>query len=138
MRPTFVKVCAWIYAFLGYTVTVGTHFHYSVDVFLATLLSLLLWMGYHTYIRTMWDAREKACNVFLLWAEKDAVDLDFYRARADRDYDEEGGGGDGCVGERGDGCDGREGATDEKRTPLLSEGAPVMLATDALDVNPIA
>jgi hypothetical protein len=46
-----VLVFLWFFGFLTYTLILCTHFHYTIDVVTAVVLTTLLWNWYHSYLK---------------------------------------------------------------------------------------
>lgn len=63
------SLLVWLFTIVGYLFIIATRFHYTVDVFLGFLLSLLTWKTYHYYIKTLAERRNIVITRFFLWFE---------------------------------------------------------------------
>ena len=79
---TFIKVCVWTFAAIGYFMITASRFHYSVDVFIGFALTFMVFEFYHSHIHAMWDSRDSKINVVWVWLEKYAQDVDYQRDRS--------------------------------------------------------
>lgn len=81
-------VIAMVWLLCGWYVICASHFHYTVDVMVAALLSFTVWNGYHTLTKTVWlkegDFSAKITAPFLMWFERHSVDLRYWRSQAQR------------------------------------------------------
>lgn len=64
--PTVTLV--WLYAIAGYVLIIDTHFHYTVDTFIAFVLTQLLFRWYHSYLKTALE-RDNFFSRFIVWYE---------------------------------------------------------------------
>ena len=75
-RLTPTKLLAWIGAFIEYYLIIATHFHYTVDVFVAFLLAIIVWKFYHYYIlHTSQSSDKVGIERIFNWLEGGAEDL---------------------------------------------------------------
>jgi len=79
-RWKFSHIFGYITAVFGYIVIIGTHFHYTVDVWIAFWMTYFVWSYYHEVIKasifhTSWLMR------FITWLERHATDLRYWRIR---------------------------------------------------------
>jgi hypothetical protein len=77
-RLTPVTLLVWIAAFIEFYLIIATHFHYTVDVFVAFILSIFVWKFYHYYIfhtKRMTPDKPFAIERILVWLESGAEDL---------------------------------------------------------------
>lgn len=63
------SLLVWLFTIIGYLFIIATRFHYTVDVFLGLLLSMLTWKYYHYYIKTLAERRNILLTRFFLWFE---------------------------------------------------------------------
>ncbi|CAF1232902.1 unnamed protein product [Didymodactylos carnosus] len=59
----------WLYAITGYIIIIATRFHYSVDVFIGFIITILLFKTYHFYIKTLLERRRIIISRFFIWFE---------------------------------------------------------------------
>ena len=59
----------WVFTIVGYLFIIATRFHYTVDVVLGFLLTVLTWKSYHYYIKTLAERRNIIITRFFLWFE---------------------------------------------------------------------
>lgn len=59
----------WIYSIVGYLLIIATRFHYTVDVFLGCLLTVLTWYTYHSYVKRLLEKRRFIVARFFVWFE---------------------------------------------------------------------
>jgi len=85
LRCTPAKLIVWAYTVCSYCVIIASHFHYTIDVFIATVLTLLVWKLYHNYIKTC-HIRDNCFNRSLHWMERGAEDL---QGRFSEQHDED-------------------------------------------------
>jgi PAP2 superfamily C-terminal len=71
-----VRILYWLFACFGYVVIVGTHFHYTIDVVLAVVLTVYSFKMYHYLVKA---------NRFsmITWYESDEDDYDVAAVDAD-------------------------------------------------------
>ncbi|CAF1666154.1 unnamed protein product, partial [Didymodactylos carnosus] len=69
MTLYFTAYLVWIYAITGYLFLIATRFHYTVDVFIGFLLSILTWKYYHFYIKTLFERSNIMITRFFIWFE---------------------------------------------------------------------
>lgn len=75
-RLTPSKLLAWIGAFIEYYLIIATHFHYTVDVFVAFLLAIIVWKFYHYYILHTSQSLDKVgVERIFAWLEGGAEDI---------------------------------------------------------------
>jgi len=79
-RMTTVKLLIWVYACFGYICIVGSHFHYTLDVFIALLLSMGVYKYHQLLIRTAHQKQTWIYSIFQ-WSEADAQDMIEYRTK---------------------------------------------------------
>lgn len=94
-RCTSTKLLVWAGAIAGWFLVIATHFHYSIDVLLAVILTVGSWNLYHSYVRGL-DLRLRTHTLWLLsnrffsWFERDAPDIPLraaiYNSRFSRRY----------------------------------------------------
>ena len=82
-----IKLIVWIFAIIGYFLIISSHLHYTIDVYIAILLTVLIYklhhMAIHTaYFRDTWFAK------LILWSEQGAEDLKQYHANLKLFYSE--------------------------------------------------
>jgi len=78
LRMTTAKVLAWVVVGVGYIIIIGTHFHYTLDVFIGALLSIFVFKYYITYARAA-HLCDNTLNRIVVWLEHEAEDLIEYR-----------------------------------------------------------
>ncbi|CAJ1446275.1 unnamed protein product [Effrenium voratum] len=82
---TAVNICGTFVLCFGYFFIVATHFHYTVDVIMGAVLSLLVFNYYHyaAKVATLSRRPSRLCIIpFLRWFEKHSKDLHHWRQRA--------------------------------------------------------
>ncbi len=57
------------YSITGYLLIVDTRFHYTVDVFLGCLLTVLTWYTYHAYVKRLLEKRRFIIARIFIWFE---------------------------------------------------------------------
>jgi len=78
----FTNVVGSIVLVCGYYVIVASHFHYSVDVLVAAMMTFLVVQAYHYAMQMAWlCSPRRYCSVYrlLLWFERYAKDLRIVR-----------------------------------------------------------
>jgi hypothetical protein len=78
-----MKLVLSLCLFAGYYVIVASRFHYTIDVMVGSLFTLLVWKGYHGLVRQEFLPQRKSRPSFLVegmqrfvcWFEADAVDV---------------------------------------------------------------
>jgi len=79
-RWNFSNVFAYITAISGYVVIISTHFHYTVDVWIAFWMTYFVWSWYHEVIKASVFHGSYLMR-FLTWLELHATDLRYWRIR---------------------------------------------------------
>ncbi|CAF2607197.1 unnamed protein product [Rotaria sp. Silwood2] len=59
----------WFYSIVGYFLIIATRFHYTVDVFLGCLLTVLTWYTYHSYVKRLLEKRRFIIARIFIWFE---------------------------------------------------------------------
>jgi hypothetical protein len=59
----------WLYSIAGYLLIIATRFHYTVDVFLGCLLTVLTWYAYHSYVKRLLEKRRFIIARVFVWFE---------------------------------------------------------------------
>jgi len=78
-------VCSWLC--FGWYVIAASQFHYTVDVVVGAILTIVAYYAYHSLIKTIWLKRghpfiARVIGPFVKWFEVHAVDLKFWRIQA--------------------------------------------------------
>jgi len=71
-------VFGWMWLVWGWYVIIGSHFHYSVDVMLAALLTFTVYSAYHNLIFVVWvrsSPFDTPITVFIRWFEQHSFDI---------------------------------------------------------------
>lgn len=75
-RLTPSKLLAWVGACVEYYLIIATHFHYTVDVFVAFILAIMVWKFYHYYIsHTHQSSQKVGAERGIMWLEGGAEDI---------------------------------------------------------------
>lgn len=69
MTLYFTTYWVWIYSVIGYFFIIATRFHYTVDVFLGCLLTVLTWYTYHAYVKRLLEKRRFIVARLFVWFE---------------------------------------------------------------------
>jgi len=69
MTLYFTTYIVWLYSITGYLVIIATRFHYTVDVFLGCLLTVLTWKAYHSYVKRLLEERRFILARMFVWFE---------------------------------------------------------------------
>jgi hypothetical protein len=77
-RITTIKLCIWVFAFVGYICIIGSRFHYTLDVFIGMILTVATFKYHQLMIRTC-HLKDTWFNKIISWSETDASDLQAYR-----------------------------------------------------------
>jgi hypothetical protein len=78
-----VVACSWLV--FGWYVIAASHFHYSVDVLVGVLISLHVYGGYHSFVKSVWVIRSDIPIVgFIRWFEAYSPDIMFWRCQLER------------------------------------------------------
>ncbi|GMH85242.1 hypothetical protein TL16_g10167 [Triparma laevis f. inornata] len=77
-RFTTCKFFVWIFTFIGYCFIIGSRFHYTLDVFIGSLLTIAVFKVHHARLRTA-HLSQTWFNRLVCWMEKDAEDIMEYR-----------------------------------------------------------
>jgi len=81
LRCTTAKVIVWVMVCVGYLIIIATHFHYSVDVYLGSTLTVFVWRWYHSYIRTL-HRRKFVLHKMFMFLETEAPDVKLVQERS--------------------------------------------------------
>ncbi|KAL7721162.1 Sphingomyelin synthase-like domain-containing protein [Entamoeba marina] len=74
LRFTIASFYIMCYVAVAWCLFVMLRRHYSVDVFIAIILSVVIFKTYHNYILTS-CTRKNSFNAFIMWLEQDAPDI---------------------------------------------------------------
>eukprot|EP00929_Paragymnodinium_shiwhaense_P027917 TRINITY_DN16278_c0_g2_i2.p1 TRINITY_DN16278_c0_g2~~TRINITY_DN16278_c0_g2_i2.p1 ORF type:complete len:434 (-),score=7.71 TRINITY_DN16278_c0_g2_i2:349-1563(-) len=80
--PTFCDVVAAVWLLYGWYVICASHFHYTVDVMIGAMMTLLTYSSYHGAMKKVWVSRHpymKSVSSFVRWFEWYACDLRYWR-----------------------------------------------------------
>jgi len=77
-RFTFTKCIVWGLTVMGYCVIIGSRFHYTLDVFIGSLLTIAVFKFHHSRIRLA-HLNDTWFNRIILWSESGAEDLVWFR-----------------------------------------------------------
>ncbi|CAF0849696.1 unnamed protein product [Adineta ricciae] len=69
MTLYFTTYIVWLYSIMGYLFIIATRFHYTVDVFLGCLLTVLTWYTYHSYVKRLLEKRRFIIARIFVWFE---------------------------------------------------------------------
>lgn len=81
LRFTSAKLIVCLFVIAGYFIIVATHFHYTVDVYLGSTLTIFIWRWYHEYIREL-HVRKFIINDLFLFLERGAPDIKLIHERS--------------------------------------------------------
>jgi len=89
-RLQVTRVLAYLSALVGYGIIICTHFHYTVDVWIAFWMTYFVWSYYHEVIKAC-SFHRGSLMCFLTWIEQHATDLREWRIRVKKQmaYDDE-------------------------------------------------
>jgi len=59
----------WLFSITGYLIIIATRFHYTVDVFLGCILTVLTWYAYHSYVKRLLEKRRFIIARIFIWFE---------------------------------------------------------------------
>jgi len=79
-RLQLTRRFAYLSALLGYAIIISTHFHYTVDVWIAFWMTYFVWSYYHEVIKAC-SFHRGSWMCFLTWIEQHATDLRYWRIR---------------------------------------------------------
>lgn len=86
--PVFFDVLAAFWLLGGYFFITASHFHYTVDVLVGVMMTVLCFNSYHYVVKIIWLRKQHPARAsftpFLRWFESDAPDLKIWRLRAQR------------------------------------------------------
>jgi len=77
-RLTTVKAVVWASTFLGYCFIIGSRFHYTLDVFIGSLLTITFFKFHQSRIRLA-HLNDTWFNKIILWSETGAEDMVWFR-----------------------------------------------------------
>ena len=69
MTLYFTTYLVWAYSIAGYLIIIATRFHYTVDVFIGCLLTVLTWYTYHSYVKRLLEKRRFVIARIFIWFE---------------------------------------------------------------------
>jgi len=89
-QSQFTRILAYLSALGGYVIIICTHFHYTVDVWIAFWMTYFVWSYYHEVIKAC-SFHSGSLMCFLTWIEQHATDLRYWRIRVKKQmaYDDE-------------------------------------------------
>ena len=77
-RFTTVKALVWGLTLLGYSFIIGSRFHYTLDVFIGSLLTIAVFKFHQSRIRLA-HLNDTWFNRIILWSETGAEDMVWFR-----------------------------------------------------------
>ncbi|GMH61696.1 hypothetical protein TrVE_jg13095 [Triparma verrucosa] len=77
-RFTTCKIMVWIFTFVGYAFIIGSRFHYTLDVFIGSLLTIVVFKVYYARLRTA-HLSGTWFNRLVCWMERGAEDIEEYK-----------------------------------------------------------
>lgn len=69
MTLYFSTYLVWLYTLVGFFFIIATRFHYTVDVFIGCLLTVLTWYTYHSYVKRLLEKRRFIIARIFVWFE---------------------------------------------------------------------
>lgn len=83
---SILNIACSLYLVVGWYVVSATHFHYTADVFLGALMSILIFKTYHSAIKMVPMNCHRTWSVypFLSWFEQEALDVQLWHLVAAR------------------------------------------------------
>jgi len=70
-----LNVVCMVFGIVGYSIIIGSRFHYTADVLLGFVLTLLVFHGYHQAIKAAFIGSQKYHSRAIRWFEEDALDM---------------------------------------------------------------
>jgi len=82
MKLYYLALTGWL--LFGYLAILSSHFHYTVDVMVGVLFSVLAFFSYHQLMKMVWMRKNRSNGLVagMRWFEKYSVDLKLWRLKA--------------------------------------------------------